>query len=70
MKKNLVEKVKLVDTSMKGKKESKTQIGMKKSNILLIEGRRPWHPTPVLLPGKSHGQEAGRLQSMGSQEST
>ena len=24
--------------------------------------RRQWHPTPVLLPGKSHG----RLQSMGS----
>ena len=24
-----------------------------------------WHPTPVLLPGKSHGQP-GRLQSMGS----
>ena len=23
-------------------------------------------PTPVLLPGKSHGQEPGRLQSMGS----
>ena len=25
-----------------------------------------WQPTPVLLPGKSHGQ-AGRLQSMESQ---
>ena len=25
--------------------------------------RRQWHPTPVLLPGKSHGL---RLQSMGS----
>ena len=27
-----------------------------------------WRPTPVLLPGKSHGkyQEPGRLQSMGS----
>ena len=30
--------------------------------------RRQWHPTPVLLPGKSHGwEEPGRLQSMGSQ---
>ena len=31
--------------------------------------RRKWHPTPVLLPGKSHGrtEEPGRLQSMGSQ---
>ena len=29
--------------------------------------RRQWHPTPVLLPGKSHGQRSsGRLQSMGS----
>ena len=28
-----------------------------------------WQPTPVLLPGKSHGwmEEPGRLQSMGSQ---
>ena len=25
-------------------------------------------PTPVFLPGKFHGQEPGRLQSMGSQE--
>ena len=33
----------------------------------LIWGRRQWHPTPVLLPGKSHGpQEPRRLQSMGS----
>ena len=28
--------------------------------------RRQWQPTPVLLPGKSHGREPGRLQSMGS----
>ena len=28
---------------------------------------RQWHPTPVLLPGKSHGQRSlVRLQSMGS----
>ena len=26
-----------------------------------------WHPTPVLLPGKSHGRRSpGRLQSMGA----
>ena len=25
--------------------------------------RRKWQPTPVFLPGKSHGQEPGRLQS-------
>ena len=29
--------------------------------------RRQWHPTPVPLPGKSHGwEEPGGLQSMGS----
>ena len=29
--------------------------------------RRQWHPTPVLLPGKSPWtEEPGRLQSMGS----
>ena len=28
--------------------------------------RRAWQPTPVLLPGKSHGFPT-RLQSMGSQ---
>ena len=34
-------------------------------------GRSPgegneWQPTPVFLPGESHGQEPGGLQSMGS----
>ena len=28
--------------------------------------RRQWHPTEVLLLGKSHGLDPGRLQSMGS----
>ena len=23
-----------------------------------VRGRRRWHPTPVLLPGKSHGQRS------------
>ena len=35
--------------------------------------RRQWHPTPVLLPGKSHGWEKekpGGLQSMGSLRAT
>ena len=27
----------------------------------------PWQPTPIFLPGKSQGQELGRLQSKGSQ---
>ena len=35
-----------------------------------IPGRRNWQPTPIFLPGKSHGQRSlDRLQSMGSQES-
>ena len=28
--------------------------------------RRAWQPTPVFLPGESHGQEPGRLWSMGT----
>ena len=34
-----------------------------------IPWRRKWQPTPVLLPGKSHGQRSlvGYIQSMGSQ---
>ena len=33
-----------------------------------ITWNRKWQPTPVFLPGKSHGQrEPGGLQSMGSQ---
>ena len=36
-----------------------------------ISWRRKWQPTPVFLPGKSHGQEEpGRLQSMGWQSRT
>ena len=32
-----------------------------------IPWRRAWQPTPVFLPGESHGQtEPGRLQSVGS----
>ena len=36
---------------------------------LFYSWRRQWHPTPVLLPGESHGlEEPGGLQSMGSLE--
>ena len=36
----------------------------------VILWKRQWHPTPVLLPGKSPWtEEPGRLQSMGSLES-
>ena len=35
--------------------------------LLLYSWRRQWHPTPVLLPGKSHGwRSLVALQSMGS----
>ena len=28
-------------------------------NVTIVQGwRRQWHPTPVLLPGKSHGQRS------------
>ena len=37
--------------------------------IIIAFWRRQWHPTPVLLPGRSHGrEEPGRLQFMGSLE--
>ena len=29
--------------------------GKKTSYCVRVAGRRQWHPTPVLLPGKSHG---------------
>ena len=33
-----------------------------------IPWRRKWQPTPIFLPGKSHGHEnPGGLQSVGSQ---
>ena len=35
--------------------------------VIVLVQRRQWQPTPVLLPGKSHGPEGpGGLQSMGS----
>ena len=39
-----------------------------KSELNTKSFRRKWQPTSVFLPGESHGQEAGRLQSMGSQQ--
>ena len=32
-----------------------------------IPWRRKWQPTPLFLPGKSHGQESGGLWSIGLQ---
>ena len=26
--------------------------------VYILEGRRQWHPTPALLPGKSHGRRS------------
>ena len=31
---------------------------MKYRSGLPLQGRRQWHPTPVLLPGKSHGRRS------------
>ena len=28
------------------------------NNLESIKGRRQWHPTPILLPGNSHGQRS------------
>ena len=39
-----------------GKKRSERQ--RKKGNIYHLNWRRQWHPTPVLLPGKSHGRRS------------
>ena len=38
------------------------------SFIRKIPWRRKWQPTPVFLPGKSHGYRAWRAQSIGSQK--
>ena len=27
-------------------------------NLFYVDQRRQWHPTPVLLPGKSHGRRS------------
>ena len=35
--------------------------------VRTIPWRRKWQPTPVFLSGKSHRQDPGELQSMGSQ---
>ena len=35
-------------------------------NFYIQWRKRQWQPTPVLLPGKSHGRRTGGLQSMGS----
>ena len=32
--------------------------GTKLKDTCSLEQRRQWHPTPVLLPGKSHGQRS------------
>ena len=43
------------------------QLAYNKKASSVMERKRQWHPTPVLLPGESHKmEEPGRLQSMGS----
>ena len=48
----------------------KELVTMHLSKPMELQRRRKWQPTPVSLPGKSHGREPGRLQSMGSQSQT
>ena len=36
----------------------KSQLQNRYSNVSFVPLRRQWHPTPVLLPGKSHGQRS------------
>ena len=41
--------------------ELMAKLNMNEPKIYIIEGvfrRRRWHPTPVLLPGKSHGRRS------------
>ena len=44
-------------------------VGSIPGSVRKIPWRRAWQPTPVVLPGESHGEEPGGLQSMGSKES-
>ena len=42
-----------------GKREALSTLKKKKLRALVMSRRRrQWHPTPVLLPGKSHGQRS------------
>ena len=43
-----------------GRKESETTSGWTTTirTYYIAQRRRQWHPTPVLLPGKSHGQRS------------
>ena len=38
-----------------GVAQSRTQLKRLSSSSSVLKGRRQWQPTPVLLPGKSHG---------------
>ena len=49
-----------IDTNNQGteiQKKNQVEILELKSTITM-KRRRQWHPTPVLLPGKSHGQRS------------
>ena len=55
----------------KGPRIAKAVLAKKAGELALLDFetnyRAQWQPTPVLLPGKSHGQRSlVRLQSMGS----
>ena len=47
----------LVDSPW-GRRESDTTERLHFTHFILCHWRRKWHPTPVLLPGKSHGRRS------------
>ena len=41
-----------------GRRKWEKSISLEKPPIRALQWRRPWHPTPVLLPGESHGRRS------------
>ena len=48
----------LVGCSPRGLKESDTTERLYFTHFILYHWRREWQPTPVFLPGESHGQRS------------
>ena len=54
--------IKLEESDLENKYKTQQYLLLWRANVLhmivLLYWRRQWHPTPVLLPGKSHGQRS------------
>ena len=54
--------IKLEESDLENKYKAEQYLLLWRANVLymlvLLYRRRPWHPTPVLLPGKSHGRRS------------